>query len=219
MKKIRIFLLLTLFALLLSALALSTGATGYNSVSANATTTAEKKLLTARAVTAYENGDVAGICAVYAVDKASLAELETKYNVTFGAIVARADHGFSQADLTPTYNSAKGALVAPLRTAMLTVYSTNGTQPVNATFDDDRRASFSVTLDLGEQTVERTECGVVNIAFVLLEDPTGEEAPKIYTVSRKGATYGTNPSFAAVKRFNYESKKEDTIHSYNLNHL
>lgn len=209
MKKIRYSLACIFLLLLLSALAVSVLATGYNSVSQNAQTTAEKKLITARAITLTETEDVLGVHAEYGVDKAALSELEMKYRVTFGAVVARDDSGYTQADLTPTYDEKTGRLVAPLHTAMLTVYSTGGTRPVNASFLTEKRNSFSVTLDIGKVTVERAECGAINIAFVLLEDPSGDEAPRIYTISRKGASVGTSPSVADMKRLAYQKDQED----------
>ncbi|MBQ8907728.1 MAG: acetylxylan esterase [Clostridia bacterium] len=201
------YLVLAVFALLLFALlAVSAGAA--TNVVPKPKNNAEKKLLTAEDF-AHDCSEVPfGISAFYTVNKDALATLEEEYYVSFGVLVARCENGYTKNNLDMVKEG--GRFVALDFAKMITVYSTEGHQPVNGRFDDEARETFTVTVDLEEKTVERCESQIVFRAFIILEDKAEEEEPRILYVTYAGSDYGNHPSYESFFRTPYTNDTGDS---------
>lgn len=206
MKKFGSVLLLIVLCFSLCTNAL---AAGFTSLTPSTQKKEEKNLLTTAEFVAVEEDGVVGVRARFDVDLDSLNTLEASYLVTFGALVARAENGFTKNNLKLTRTSA-GSYSAPERAAMTTVYSTEGTHRVDGSFLTDTLDSFTLTVDLGAKTVERTESKLLILGFIILEDPEGEADARILYVSRGGSPYGTTPSYAGMLKTIYEEDGMET---------
>lgn len=203
-----------IFAILLSvilgfSLCTSALAAGFTSVTPTTQKKEEKNLLSAEEFVAVEEDGVVGVRARFGVDLASLETLEQSYLVTFGALVGRAENGFTKNNLKLT-RSSSGSYSAPERAAMTTVYSTAGTHRVDGSFLNDTLDAFTLTVNLGAKTVERTESELLILGFIILEAPEGDADARILYVSRGGSPYGTTPSYAGIMKTIYEEKGMET---------
>ena len=214
MKKIRIALLLTLALVLSLLFVTSVCADGTSTTFPKAKSKAEKDLLTISEATVDTEDGAPRLRFSFAVDREALAKLEENARITFGALVGREANGFGKNTMKLTANAETGALEAPARAKMLTVYSTDGTRPVNAAFTSETLDAFTVTVDLATHTVERTESGIACLGFLIVEEEN-EDARVLY-VARNGSPYGSTPSFAGVVREAYLSDKEndETMNDY-----
>lgn len=206
-RKRNLLFLICALLLLTVALSVTAHADGYSSVFPKTQSAAEKNLITAEPLSLRDDADAVGVTALYTVNKDALATLEETYNVTFGALVARASDGYNLSTLKLSFSGGK--LKVPKHAAMLTVYSTNGTRAVDAKFLNAAENSFSVTLDLGTKTVARAGDGVVHLAFVMLEEKGTAGEPRFFYIGRKGTSYGTTPSFESMKQTFYNNNKGD----------
>ncbi len=167
---------------------------------------AERELLTTTEYSAREENGYFGVRAAYKVDNSALATLEEQYYVTFGALVARYENGFSQNNLTLEEDG--GRFVAPDCAYMVTVYSTEERLHVNGHFSSEEKDAFSVTVSLGEKTSERCESQMVFVGFIILEDKAGEDETRVLYVTRTGSPYGNYPSYNGFYQYAYEESKE-----------
>lgn len=209
MKKIRLGLLLLLVCLLSFVLVILASGESYSTTFPKAKNQAEKKLLTISEATMEEVDGVPLLRFSFSVDREALAEIEEEGKVTFGALVGREANGFGKNTLKLSLDAKTGAYVAPERARMLTVYSTDGTRPVNARFSSEACDTFTVTVDLGNKTVERTESGIACLGFLIIEEEGVEEEARVLYVARNGSPYGSTPSFAGIVREEYFSDKEN----------
>lgn len=209
-KKIKIFLPLIALFLFVAALSLTAQAKGYTNLYPASDNASLKKLITAEPLAMRDDEDAVGITALYSVDKDALKKLEESYYVTFGALVARESDGYDLSTLQLTYDKKQGNLQVPEHAVMLTVYSTDGKQPLDGKFLTEERDAFSVTLDIEMKTVERASDGVVHLAFILLEEKNdSDDAPELFYVGRKGTSYGAVPSFEGMMQAEYNQNKGD----------
>lgn len=209
-KKIKIFLPLIALFLFVAALSLTAQAKGYTNLYPASDNASLKKLITAEPLAMRDDEDAVGITALYLVDKDALKKLEESYYVTFGALVARESDGYDLSSLKLTYDKKQGNLQVPEHAVMLTVYSTDGKQPLDGKFLTEERDAFSVTLDIEMKTVERAGDGAVHLAFILLEEKNDSAAtPELFYVGRKGTSYGAVPSFEGMVQAEYNQNKGD----------
>ncbi len=208
-KTIRFFLAALFLVLFSLALALTASAQGYHNVYPAPASDAEETLITAEPLSVRDGDGIVGITARYSVNREALATLEADYKVTFGVLVARAKDGYTQTNLTLTYDKASGSLQAPLHAAVRTVYSTGGAHTVDGTFLTAEKTAFSATLNIGTKTVDRSRDGAVHLAFLLLEDPDGIKEPRFLYIGRKGTSFGATPSLEGAAQYEYNKNKDD----------
>lgn len=209
MKKIRIGFFLLLLCLLSSVLVIIACGASYSTTFPKAKNQAEKNVLTIEEATLVTEDGAVGIRFSFVVDREALADVEEDAKVTLGALVGREANGFGKNTMKLSLDEKTGAYVAPARAEMLTVYSTDGTRPVNAMFSSEACDAFTVTVDLGSKTTERTESGIACLGFLIIEEDGIDEEARVLYVARGGSPYGATPSFAGIVREGYLSDKEN----------
>lgn len=153
------------------------------------------------------NDTVTGVRHLFRLEAQTLAILSQDYQVTVGALLSLSSSGLTPESLTLTYKD--GAWQAPQGAAMITVYSQNGTHPVNGHFLPEDPERFAVTLSLGEElTREKTQNGVLALGFLILEKE-GERL--VYYKGGISSLYGPVPSYETIAKMDYMKDKTNEV--------